>query len=58
MKGILHPKNDQTINPTNNESIRDVLQRVDHGRQQFIKTSLSAPLLAAITRKNGGIIGA
>jgi secreted PhoX family phosphatase len=51
MKGIFHPKNDLTINPTQNESIRDVLQRVDHGRRQFIKTSLATPVLAAL----GGI---
>ena len=54
MKGNSHPKNDITINPSGNESIRDVLARVDEGRRQFLKTTVSASVLAAV----GGITAA
>ena len=51
LKGKLHPKNDVVINPSNNESIHAVIERVDKSRRQFIQTSLSASLVAVF----GGI---
>ncbi|MBX9630098.1 MAG: PhoX family phosphatase [Burkholderiales bacterium] len=48
MKGKLHPTNDETINPSCNESIHDVIDRVDGGRRRFIQTGLSASALAAL----------
>jgi hypothetical protein len=48
MKGKLHPTNDVTINPSGNESVRDVIARTDASRRSFLKTSLSAPVLAAM----------
>jgi secreted PhoX family phosphatase len=47
MKGSQHPKNDHTLNPSGNESIRDVIGRTDMGRRTFIKTAASASVLAA-----------
>ena len=51
MKGSQHPKNDVTINPSGNESIHDVIERTDLGRRTFIKTAMSASVLASF----GGI---
>lgn len=48
MKGSVHPKNDITINPSGNESIFDVLDRVESGRRRFLKTALSSSALAAM----------
>lgn len=48
MKGIYHPRNDQTINPTSNDSIQAILRRVDPSRRRFIRISLGAPILAAL----------
>ncbi len=42
MKGIKHPKNDLTINPSGNPSIHDVIARVDPSRRLFIKGSVGA----------------
>jgi uncharacterized protein len=47
MKGIHHPTNDETINPSGNESIRDVLGRTGFDRRHFIKTAAGASALAA-----------
>jgi secreted PhoX family phosphatase len=47
MKGKLHPRNDTTLNPSGNESIRDVIDRVSVSRRTFIKGSASAGMLAA-----------
>ena len=47
MKGINHPTNDLTLNPSGNESILEVAQRADAGRRRFIKGAASAPMLAA-----------
>jgi len=47
MKGKQHPSNDVTINVSGNESIRDVIVRTDMGRRHFIKTAMSASVLAA-----------
>lgn len=46
MKGKLHPSNDETVNPSGNESVRDVLSRVD--RRRFLQLGLGAPALAAL----------
>lgn len=54
MKGKLHPRNDVTINTSGNESIRDVIARVDAGRRQFLKSSLSASVTAAVAGTMGG----
>jgi len=51
MKGRQHPTNDVTLNPSGNESIRDVIARVDESRRRFLRTSVSASVLAAM----GGI---
>ncbi len=47
MKGINHPTNDLTLNPSGNESILDVAERASASRRQFIKGAASAPMLAA-----------
>ena len=47
MKGKQHPANDVTLNPSGNESIRDVLDRIDDSRRTFIKTGVSAGALTA-----------
>jgi len=44
---MLHPDNDVSINPSSNESIRDVLDRVDPSRRRFMKGSLGAAMLTA-----------
>jgi uncharacterized protein len=48
MKGIRHPKNDETLNPSNNESIHEVLSRVGDSRRRFIRSSTSAAALSAV----------
>lgn len=59
MKGERHPKNDVTMNPSGNESIRDVIERTDLGRRHFMQTTISASVLAAIGGVNmKSIIGA
>ena len=47
MKGTKHPKNDQTLNPSGNESIFDVISRVEISRRRFVQGSASASMLAA-----------
>ncbi len=48
MKGLTHPNNDRTLNPSDNESIFDVLQRADPSRRRFMQgTAGSAALVAA-----------
>ena len=48
MKGINHPKNDQTLNISGNESILDVNEKTDLSRRRFIQTTVSASVLSAI----------
>ncbi len=48
MKGNKHPKNDVTINPSNNESIHAVIARVNEGRRQFLRSTLSVSIAAAV----------
>lgn len=45
MKGRYHPQNNVTINPSKNESIRDVIDRVSMSRRKFIVTAASASAL-------------
>ncbi len=47
MKGTKHPKNDLTINPSGNASIRDVIGQVDPSRRRFMQGSVGAGALAA-----------
>ncbi|MPZ46068.1 MAG: DUF839 domain-containing protein [Betaproteobacteria bacterium] len=42
-----HPDNDASINPSRNESIREIIDRVDPSRRRFMKGSLGAGMLAA-----------
>ena len=37
MKGASHPTNDVSLNPSSNESIQDVIDRVAMGRRQFLQ---------------------
>jgi secreted PhoX family phosphatase len=48
MKGRQHPSNDVALNPSDNESIRDVISRVDQGRRRFLQGSVSAGVVAAL----------
>ncbi|MBD2438122.1 PhoX family phosphatase [Nostoc sp. FACHB-110] len=48
MKGSLHPKNNVTLNPSGNESIRDVINRVSMSRRRFIVTAASASALTVV----------
>ncbi|KJV07903.1 hypothetical protein [Methylocucumis oryzae] len=48
MKGINHPKNEQSLNPSNNESILDVIESTDLSRRRFMQTTVSASVLSAI----------
>ncbi|OYU25524.1 MAG: twin-arginine translocation pathway signal protein [Burkholderiales bacterium PBB2] len=47
MKGIKHPRNDETINPSGNASIYDVIDRVDSKRRNFVKGSVGVAALQA-----------
>jgi len=53
MKGKLHPRNDVPLNPSQNESIHDVIARVDVGRRQFLKSSVGAGVSAAVVGSLG-----
>jgi uncharacterized protein len=48
MKGKQHPTNDVTLNPSCNESIHDVIGRTSLSRRTFIKSAVSASVLAAL----------
>ncbi len=47
MKGKSHPRNDNALNRSSNESILDVIERVNPSRRLFIKGSASSFALAA-----------
>jgi uncharacterized protein len=47
MKGLFHPKNDVTINPSRNESISDVIAR-GISRRRFLVTAASTSLLTVL----------
>ncbi|MUG99502.1 DUF839 domain-containing protein [Scytonema sp. UIC 10036] len=48
MKGSLHPKNNITINPSNNESILDVIGRMGMNRRRFLLTAATSSALTVI----------
>ncbi|KAB8314312.1 PhoX family phosphatase [Tolypothrix campylonemoides VB511288] len=48
MKGSLHPKNDVTLNPSGNESILNVIDRIGMNRRRFILTAASASVLTVV----------
>ncbi|YAF95002.1 MAG: PhoX family phosphatase [Nodularia sp. CChRGM 3473] len=48
MKGLSHPKNNVTLNPSGNESIRDVIGRVSMKRRRFIMTAVGASALTVL----------
>jgi uncharacterized protein len=47
MSSVFHPDNDQTINPSGNESIRDVMAAFT-GRRNFMKGTLGAATVATL----------
>jgi secreted PhoX family phosphatase len=56
MKGKSHPKNDVTINPSSNESIHQVIERVDVSRRSFVQTGIgTAALMSAGGLTLGGL---
>lgn len=46
MKGASHPANDESLNPSTTPSIRDVIDRVDPTRRQFVQGGVGAAALA------------
>ena len=42
MKGITHPRNDETLNPSGNPSIHDVIDGVAPSRRRFLQTGVAA----------------
>ncbi|UKO96153.1 PhoX family protein [Nostoc sp. UHCC 0870] len=48
MKGRFHPKNNATLNPSKNESIRDVIDRVSVSRRRFIMTAVGTSVLTVL----------
>ncbi|HIK05470.1 MAG TPA: PhoX family phosphatase [Trichormus sp. M33_DOE_039] len=48
MKGRFHPKNNLTVNPSKNESIRDVIDRVSLSRRRFIMTAVGTSVLTVL----------
>ncbi len=47
MKGIDHPRNDVSLNASDNESILDVIGRIDTSRRRFIQGAAGSTALAA-----------
>jgi secreted PhoX family phosphatase len=47
MKGLRHPRNDRTLNPSGNPSIHDVIDAVDAGRRRFVQGATASASLAA-----------
>ncbi len=47
MTSVFHPSNDETINPSGNESIRDVIAQFS-GRRTFLKGTLAAGVLTGL----------
>jgi uncharacterized protein len=54
MKGRFHPKNDRSLNPSGNESIRDVIDRMGMKRRRFIMTAVGTSALTAIGKVSIG----
>ena len=58
MKGVSHPTNDVSLNPSSSPSIRNVIDQVDASRRQFIHGSVSAAALASAGGLTlGGLVG-
>jgi uncharacterized protein len=58
MKGKSHPRNDDTLNPSGNPSILDVIDRVDDARRRFVKSGVGAAALASAGGLTlGGLVG-
>jgi uncharacterized protein len=58
MKGVSHPKNDVSLNPSDSHSILDVIDQVDAKRRQFITSGMSAVALASAGGLSlGGLVG-
>ena len=47
MKGLLHPTNDVSLNPSSNPSIRDVVDAVPMSRRRFVQGGASAAALVS-----------
>lgn len=47
MKGVHHPKNDESLNPSSTPTIFDVIEQADESRRRFIKGSVGSAALAA-----------
>jgi hypothetical protein len=54
MKGVSHPKNDVSLNPSVSDSIHQVIERVEVSRRSFLKSGLGA---AALTSAGGLTLG-
>jgi uncharacterized protein len=54
MKGVSHPKNDVSLNPSANESIHGVIERVEVSRRSFLATGIGT---AALTSAGGLTLG-
>jgi len=48
MKGVSHPANDVSLNSSSNESIRDVIDRVDVSRRKFVQGGAGAAALVSV----------
>ena len=48
MKGRFHPKNNQSVNPSDNESILNVIERMGMKRRRFIVTAVGTSVLTAL----------
>ncbi|MBD2198990.1 MULTISPECIES: PhoX family protein [Calothrix] len=48
MKGRFHPKNNVSLNPSANESIRDVIDRMSVSRRRFLITAASTAALTVV----------
>ena len=58
MKGHSHPTNDESLNPSSNASIREVIDAVSASRRQFVKGGVGAAALATAGGLTlGGLVG-
>ena len=58
MKGKSHPQNDRSLNLTANESILDVIDRVNASRRRFVQSGIGATALTAAGGLTlGGFVG-
>ena len=47
MKGMSHPTNDESLNPSSGPSIRELVAQIDASRRQFIQSGVGAAALAS-----------